>query len=419
MTSWPAPAAAGPVSGRVVVPGSKSETNRALVLAALADGPSSVFGALDSRDARLMIHGLGELGAVIQRTDEVVRVTPPARFLPGGTIDCGLAGTVMRFLPPVALLTGGAVRFVGDAHASQRPIAGLLAGLNQLGADTDSSAIPFTLVAPDEPRSVCEIDASPSSQYVSGPLLVGARLPQGLTLRHTGKTLPSRPHIDMTVAMLRDRGVVVDEPDERTWVVRPGPIAPADAHIAPDLTNAAVFVAAAALTRGEVTIPHWPDDTTQAGERFLDLVESMGADVVEGADERTVRGTGQLRGVDIDLSEASELTPVVAALALFADGTTTIRGVGHIRGHETDRLAALAHEFAAAGAAVEETSDGLRIEGGRPLRPREFATYDDHRMAHAAALVGLMVPGTTLDDVSCTAKTMPTFPALWTTLCAR
>lgn len=413
---WQAPHATGPVRGRVVVPGSKSETNRALVLAALADGPGTISGALESRDSALMIAALRALGVTISGTD-VLHVIPPERFVTSGRIDCGLAGTVMRFVPPVAALADGPTTFVGDPHASARPMAPLIKGLRQLGARASASALPFTLSPPRVMGDACEIDASSSSQFISGPLLAGARYPSGLWLRHSGTRLPSRPHIDMTVAMLRARGVRIATPDPVTWVVRPGRIKAIADSIAPDLTNAAVFLAAAMVTGGEVTIAHWPLETTQPGASFLDIATRFGATVRREGDQLSLTG-GRLGGIDVDLSGASELTPVVAAVALFAEGITTISGVGHIRGHETDRLAALTREFSQAGAEIQQSEDGLRIVGGGKLRPRTFETYDDHRMAHAAALVGLRVAGTTLADVGCTAKTMPRFAEDWMRLCA-
>ncbi len=220
----------------------------------------------------------------------------------------------------------------------------------------------------------------------------------------------------MTVEMLRARGVVVDQPDERTWVVAPGPIAALDATIEPDLTNAAVFLAAAAVAGGRVTVPGWPANSIQPGALFRDVAERMGAVVERGADSVTLSSTGALRAVDVDLTAASELTPVVAALGALADGTTVIRGVAHIRGHETDRLAALVAELGQAGVPARETDDGLVIEGGSPIRPAEFRTYADHRLVHFAALLALHAPGAAVDDLLCVSKTMPLFPEDWARL---
>lgn len=402
--------------GTLIVPGSKSETNRALVLAALADGPSRLSGALESRDSDLMVGALRALGVSIEADGTALRVAPPVRFSGAPDIDCGLAGTVMRFVPPVAMLADGPSGFSGDPHASERPMGPLLDGLRQLGAIVTGEALPLRISPPAGYGHAVSIDSSGSSQFISGLLLIGARLPQGLTVRHTGAGLPSRPHIDMTTHMLRERGVVIDEPDANTWHVAPGPIAAADATIEPDLTNAAVFLAAGAVTRGSVTVPGWPSSSLQPGALFLDVIERMGATVERGEASVTVRADGPLHGIDVDLSAASELTPVVAALAALAEGPSTIRGVAHIRGHETDRLAALAAELGLVGAPVQETADGLSIVGGSQLHPALLHAYADHRMVHAAAILALAVPGITIDDPGAVSKTMPRFHEDWARL---
>ncbi|MHA6511658.1 3-phosphoshikimate 1-carboxyvinyltransferase [Tessaracoccus sp. Z1128] len=412
MTS-PLPFTQAPVRGEVVVPGSKSETNRALVIAALADAPSTLTGALESRDSALMIGALRALGVqVVERGDSVV-VTPPERFSGAPSIDCGLAGTVMRFVPPLAMLADGPSSFTGDPHASERPMAPLIDGMRQLGAQVSGEALPFTVTPPREAHGTANIDASGSSQFISGLLLVGARLPRGLTLRHTGQRLPSRPHIAMTAAMLRDVGVQVAELDDRTWQVSPGRIAARSHTIEPDLTNAAVFLAAAAVTGGRVTVPGWPARSLQPGALFLDVIQAMGATVEHSPDRVSVSGPGSLAGIDVDLTTASELTPVVAALGALAEGVTTVRGVAHIRGHETDRLAALVTELRRLGAEAEETEDGLRIVGGGDLRPAVLHTYADHRMVHFAALLALRVRGIAVTDLECVSKTMPHFARDW------
>ncbi|OYN90931.1 3-phosphoshikimate 1-carboxyvinyltransferase [Parenemella sanctibonifatiensis] len=425
MTAWSTPVATGAVGGTVQVPGSKSETNRALVLAALADGPGTLSGALEARDTQLMRDALTALGAKIDDSDPLLwRITPIDEVTAGATIDCGLAGTVMRFVPPVAALAPGTVDFTGDTHAKERPMAGLLQALRDLGAGVDGDSLPFTLTGnPDlgATTRILEVDSSATSQYISGLLLVAPRLPQGLTVEHVGDTLPSLPHIGMTVAWLRDAGVVVDDAVPRRWRVQPGPIAAREARVEPDLTNAAVFLAAAAVTGGEVTVPGWPTETDQPGDLIRDILAKMGAEVDFTDAGLRVRGTGVLHGIDVDLHPASELTPVVAALAALASGESRLRNIGHIRGHETDRLAALATEFGRLGIGVEEESDALTITGVGSNPPGDggtFATYADHRMAHAGAIVGLRLPQVSLDDVSCTSKTMPTFPQLWTDLIA-
>lgn len=410
MRRWVAPTASGPVSASVVVPGSKSATARALVLAALADGPSTLSGVLDARDPRLMQDALTSLGVSIAPAGPgVVTVTPLDRFVPAA-IDCGLAGTVMRFVPPIAALAEGRSRFTGDAAASARPVRPLLDALRQAGVSVDGSALPFDVLgAGSVPGGVVELDASASSQFLSALLLAGARFDGGLTIRHRGAPIPSLPYVGMTVGMLRDRGVRIDTPEADTWVVHPGSIAAQDEAIEPDLMNASAFLCAALVTGGRIETA-WPERTLQAADGVLAALEAFGATIERSPGRVTV--TGRVRGADIDLAEVAELTCVLAAVACLADGPSRLRGVGHIRGHETDRLAALASELSALGADVRETDDGLAITPG-PLLGATFRTYADHRMAHAAAVVGLGVPGVELDDVDCTTKTMPDFPGLW------
>ena len=410
---WAAPLAPAPIRATVAVPGSKSQTSRALVLAALATGPSVIRNGLAARDTVLMRDGLREFGVTIIEEGDRWQVVPPPSFLGGGSIDCGLAGTVMRFLPPLALLADGPVHFDGDEQAYARPMAPLLDALAALGAvvTSERGTLPFTVAGEASSGSVT-LDASGSSQFVSALLMVGARLPGGLDLRHSGPPLPSRPHIEMTVGMLRERHVRVDDSEPDRWWVAPGPVAPQNQTIEPDLSNAAPFLAAAAITGGAVTVPHWPGATDQPGDAIRDILGAFGAEA--RFDERglTVRGTDHLHGVDLDLSAASELTPVVAALAALADSTSHLRGIGHIRGHETNRLAALATELERLGSHVHETDDGLTIHP-RLLGGDVWRTYADHRMAQAGALLGLVVPDVQLDDIGCTAKTMPEFPELW------
>lgn len=417
---WPAPTPDRPVDATVTLPGSKSLTNRYLVIAALAAQPSRLRAPLRSRDTLLMADALRALGAGIEDVPgaspfgEDWLVTPAP--LHGGSVDCGLAGTVMRFLPPVAALAAGDVRFDGDPRARERPMSAVLEALRALGVrvtDDGRGGLPFTVHGTGAVTGgEVAIDATDSSQFVSGLLLAAARFERGLTVRHTGAPIPSRPHVSMTVEALRDVGVVVDDVEPDTWRVEPGEIGGLDVQVEPDLSNATPFLAAAAVTEGRVTVPGWPQWTTQAGDAIRDLLDSMGAEVTLERDGLTVRGTGELYGVDADLHDAGELTPTVAALAALADTPSRLSGVAHLRGHETDRLAALAREISGLGGDVTETADGLVIRPA-PLHAGVFHTYGDHRLATAGAVIGLRVPGVQVEDVGTTAKTLPDFPGMW------
>jgi len=410
---WRVPFADAPVDGHTSVPGSKSEGNRALLLAALSDGPSTITGLSESRDTSLMIDALRALGTVV----EDGRVIPPERFLGGADIDCGLAGTVMRFAPPLAMLADGPTGFHGDARASDRPVGPLLRALRALGADVTADAVPFTLAPPkawaDGPVT---IDASGSSQFVSGLLLAAARFPRGLDLRHRGAALPSRPHIDMTIAMLAAHGVSVAEPEPDHWVVAPGPLRAIDAVVEPDLTNAAAFLLAGVLTGGLSSVAHWPTATTQPGALILGIIEAFGGWARREGDDMTAGADGPLTGCDVDLSAASELTPVVAALAAVARGASRLSGIGHIRGHETDRLVAIHDALAAVGVSSTVDQDGLTIDGGGPRHSAVIDSSDDHRMVHLGALLGLVTPGVQVARAQAVAKTMPDFIERWESL---
>lgn len=414
--SWTAPHPTGPVRGRVSVPGSKSVTNRALLLAALSGGPASVSGAPATRDTALMVGALRSLGVPVTVVGEHVAVAAYPRLRGGSRVECGLAGTVMRFVPAAAALADGPVTFDGDPRARERPMSTVLDALRALGASIDGDRLPFVLRGTGGlPGGDVTIDASASSQFVSGLLLSGARFDKGVAVHHDGKPVPSLPHIEMTVGMLRRAGVEIDDAEPNRWLVRPGPIAPRDWTVEPDLSNAAVFLAAAAVTGGHVTVAGWPAGSTQPGAEFLAVLTAAGCRVQPSADGMTVAGPPELAGVDVDLHDASELTPTVTALAALAAGPSHIRGVAHIRGHETDRLAALAAGINALGGDVTETADGLTI---RPalLHGGPWPAHADHRMATAGALLGLRVPGVEIDDVSCTDKTIPDFPGRWVAL---
>jgi len=418
------------VTAVVRVPGSKSLTNRALLLAALSDAPSTVTGALRARDTVLMGRALEALGVAIDGLESSDAATPirvePRPFVGPAHVDCGLAGTVMRFVPPVAGLARGDVRFDGDPRARVRPMGGVVEALEALGVDIDDDGrrtLPFTVKGTGAvPGGEVTIDASASSQFVSALLLSAARFDRGVLVRHRGAKVPSMPHIDMSVAMLAEHGVVVDvdasDPTDATWRVAPGPVRARDRDVEPDLSNAAPFLAAAVVTGGTVTVPGWPARTTQAGDALRDLFAQMGATVTRSDAGLTVQGTGRIEGVDADLADVGELTPVLAAVCALASTPSRLRGIAHLRGHETDRLAALAREITRLGGHVEETDDGLAITP-KPLRGGQFETYDDHRMATAAAVLGLVVPGVEVVDVATTAKTLPDFVAMWSAMLGR
>ncbi len=412
LAPWPAPVATGPVTATVPVPGSKSLTNRALVLAAQATAPSRIVAPLRSRDTDLMAAALTALGAGIEPAGSDWLVAP-ARLAGPARVDCGLAGTVMRFLPPLAATATGPITFDGDEAARRRPMATVLDALRVLGVRIDGDRLPFTVHGTGRvPGGTVRIDASASSQFVSGLLLSAPSFSVGLEVLHQGSAVPSLPHIEMTVQALRGVGVGVDDTVPNRWRVEPGPVGPWTTAIEPDLSNATPFLAAAAVTGGTVTVPHWPAATTQAGDAIRGILRAMGATVSVGADGLTVTGPDALCGLDADLHDVGELTPTVAAIALFAKGPSRLTGIGHLRGHETDRLAALAQDIAAVGGRAQETPDGLAIHPV-PLTGGCWRSFADHRMATAGAIVGLRVPGVLVDDVATTAKTLPGFEDMW------
>ncbi len=399
----------------VSLPGSKSLTNRALVLGALADGPCVVRRALRSRDTMLMAAALTTLGARVDTASDDWTVDP-GQLTGGGRVDCGLAGTVTRFVPPVAALADGPVAFDGDPHMRTRPVGEVLAALRELGVAVDGDRLPFTVHGAGRVRGGrVVLDASGSSQFVSALLLAGARFDEGLDLLHVGPEVPSRPHVEMTVALLRQHGVEVDDSEPARWRVAPGPIRAVDRTIEPDLSNAAPFLALAATTGGSVTVRDWPDRTTQAGDLIRDILRRMGCQVRWERGRLTVTGGRRIEGVDLDLQDAGELTPVVAALCALAATPSYLRGIAHVRGHETDRIAALATELRGLGADVTERPDGLALRPAT-LHGGRFHSYADHRMAHAAAVLGSAVAGITVDDVAATSKTYPEFPDVWSGL---
>ncbi|MHA7305413.1 3-phosphoshikimate 1-carboxyvinyltransferase [Arthrobacter sp. TMN-49] len=420
---WPAPFSTTPLDATVTIPASKSLTNRYLVLAAIADGESRLRAPLQSRDSDLMIAALRAMGATITELpgsgavpDLVVTPIPADHVAPkdGIRVDCGLAGTVMRFVPPLAALVSGAVTFDGDPAALVRPMAPIVAALEGLSVwveDGEDGFLPFTVHGTgDVAGGHVRVDAGGSSQFISAMLLVAPRFTQGLHLEHTGDSVPSLDHISMTVAILRTVGVVIDDSTPNHWIVAPGPVAAFDVVLEQDLSNAGPFLAAALATRGTVRIPNWPANTTQVGDKWREILPQFGATVTLEDGVLTVTGGPEIRGVDI--ADTSELAPSTAALCALAATPSRLRGISHLRGHETDRLAALVTEINALGGNAEETEDGLIITPA-PLRGGVFHSYHDHRMATAGAIIGLAVPGVEVENIGTTAKTMPDFPAMW------
>ncbi|KAB1643552.1 3-phosphoshikimate 1-carboxyvinyltransferase [Gulosibacter chungangensis] len=428
---WPAPTATEALDVEVEIPGSKSITNRELVLAALAEEPTTLRHPLHARDTQLMSEAVHQLGAQISEVEEGagrygpnLQITPAAELEGGVSIDCGLSGNVMRFVPPMAALALGPVTFDGDKAAHKRPMSGTIEALRGLGLDVNDDnrgRLPFSMYGTGEVEGgELEIDASSSSQFVSGLLLAAPRFKKGLTLKHVGDAVPSLPHIEMTLESLRNRGVDAHSIDERTWRVEPGPISGIDLTIEPDLSNAAPFLLATVVAGGEVRIPNWPLETTQVGDLLREILPQFGAEVTLSADglltcrvERGIVQGGSFEGVTMDFSDAGgELVPNIAAVCAFASSESKLTSIGHLRGHETDRVTALATELTAIGAEVDELDEALVIRPGE-LHGAEWKCYEDHRMATSGALVGLAVEGITLDDVKSTSKTLPQFVELW------
>lgn len=419
---YAAPTAAGPLEAVLTVPGSKSLTNRELILAALAEGPSRLVSPLQSDDSRRMVEGLRALGVQVEEVPgdgpfgPDLRVHPATPLSGDATIDCGQAGTVMRFLAPLAGLADGEVVVTAHESALHRPMAEMIRALRDLGVDIDDGghwSLPFKVRGHGHIRGgEIAIDASASSQFVSGLLLAAPRFDVGLHLRHTGARLPSIPHIDMTVEALARRGVHVERPRPGEWIVPAGPLRAKDIAIEPDLSNAAPFLAAAMVAGGSVTVAGWPPHSTQPGAQLVDILQLMGARVSRRGGALTVAAGRGIHGLELDLSAVSELTPTLVGLAVFADSPTTFHGIGHIRGHETDRIAALAQNVTALGGVAEEMPDGIRITPA-PLRGGTWRAHHDHRMATTGALIGLRVPGIVVDEIGTTAKTLPQFTQLW------
>lgn len=419
---WSAPAAPGPLEATVSVPGSKSLTNRLLVLAALADGPSRLTSPLHSDDTIRMVNALRALGVQIDEVEGTGQfgadfvVTPPDQLTGGTEVDCGQAGTVMRFFAPLAGLATGDVTLTADESALGRPMGEMIKALRELGVDIDDGGrwgLPFIVRGHGHIRGgEVQIDASASSQFVSGLLLAAPRFDVGLHLIHTGDRLPSLPHIDMTIDTLAKRGVVVEQPEPGVWLVPAGPVRGRDAKIEPDLSNAAPFLAAAVVTGGTVSVPGWPASSTQPGALLSEILPLFGARATRRGGTLTVTGGSSIPGVTLDLSAASELTPTLFAIAAFADSSSVFHGISHIRGHETDRISALVNNLRALGGDAEELPDGIRVRPV-PLSGGTWPAHHDHRIATAGAIIGLRVPGVEVDEIGTTAKTLPQFVSLW------
>ena len=416
---WNAPNRTNPIAARVRIPGSKSLTNRWLIMAALSGGECRINHPLQARDTLLMAQALSALGSSVEIQDEAFVVTPGTTS-DATQVDCGLAGTVMRFVPPVAALSSGNIRFDGDPHARVRPMKQIISALRGLDVeinDDDRGTLPFTVVGKGFVAGGCvTIDASESSQFVSALLLAGCRYDAGVSVIHSGSALPSMPHIDMSVEVLRELGIRVDvdikDSTNATWTVHPGVPRSFNVTVEPDLSNAAPFLAAALVCGGSVAIPDWPTQTTQAGDALVSLLPKLGATVSRDGTDLVVTGGSEIKGIDVDLHDVGELTPVIAALCALATGPSTLRGIAHLRGHETDRLAALVTEINKLGGKATETADGIHVEPAK-LHGGQFATYSDHRMAMAGAVLGLAVADLVIEDIATTSKTLPDFANMW------
>ena len=426
---WPAPfRGRNSVSARVVIPGSKSVTNRALILAAQAQTPSILKRPLISRDTELMVAGLKAMGVGISDIEidgDLAWKVTPAKLQGPAKVDVGNAGTVMRFLPPLSALAHGDISFDGDPRSYERPLAPVIAALEELGIEIEHGgrySLPLVVKGNGAiPGGALTIDASASSQFLSALLLIGPSTTIGIAATHNGGALPSMPHIDMTVQMLRDFGAqVAVEKSAQSWSVAAGELSGVDLVIEPDLSNAAPFLSIAMVCGGSITIADWPKATTQPGDQLREILTQMGAHVSLAANGLTITGTDSIHGIDIDLHDVGELTPAIAALAALADSPSHLRGIGHLRLHETDRLAALTREIKSLGGNVVEDETSLRItpagKFGAGLHGGTFHTYDDHRLATAGAVIGLVVPGVEIENVATTRKTLPDFPGLWQSL---
>jgi 3-phosphoshikimate 1-carboxyvinyltransferase len=405
----------GPVRGSIRPPGSKSITNRALVCAALAEGESLLMGAPESEDTDVMMKALGRLGIVVQHDPAAatVRVAGCGGQLPAREADLYVAnsGTTARFLTAVCALGQGTYRLDGTPRMRERPIADLLGALGQLGADAVSErgngCLPVIVRGRGLRGGWATLAGNVSSQFLSALLMAAPYADADVELTLRGDLI-SWPYVGTTLAVMASFGVTVRTPQPLHFVIAAPQHYQARSYaIEPDASAASYFFAAAAITRGEVTVEGLSRGGLQGDVAFCDCLRQMGCEVRNAADRITMLGR-PLRGIDADLSAMSDTAPTLAAVALFAEGPTTIRGVAHIRHKESDRIHALATELRKLGATVDERPDGLEIIPG-PLHGAEIDTYDDHRMAMSLALVGLAVPGVVIRNPACVAKTYPHF----------
>jgi 3-phosphoshikimate 1-carboxyvinyltransferase len=366
-----------------------------------------------------MVKGLQSLGISITtiKTNEGFdyEVVPKKMFGPA-SINVGNAGTVMRFLPPIAALAQGLIHFDGDGRSHERPLAPVIKALEQQGVTIDHNnnyRLPLTINGVGKiTGGEVEIDASSSSQFVSALLLIGPATENGITIKDIGNSLPSLPHIEMTIQMLNRFGVEV-EVGKKSWKVKPSELIGQDLVIEPDLSNAAPFMAASMICGGSVEIHDWPVSTCQPGDQLKQIFTKMGAQVKQSSTGLEISGTGKINGIEIDLHDVGELTPSIAAVAALATSESKLSGIAHLRLHETDRLAALATEINKLGGKVTEGPGELIIQPASLKSKQEFKTYDDHRMATAGAIIGLAVEGIVIENIETTKKTLPDFPGLW------
>ncbi len=405
-----------PVVAVTRLPGSKSYTNRALLVAALAEGTSVLRGALFSDDTHYMATALSDLGFRVA-TDapaEIMTIGGAGGQVPsrGAWLSCGNAGTAVRFLMALVSLGHGRFAVDGSARMRERPQQPLIDALRALGVNCHSehhNGCPPVIVDADGCRGgEVTVDGTLSSQYFSALAMVAPAMTEGITIHVTGE-LVSKPYLDLTADIMAEFGVTMQNDGYRRFHVAPGQRYTArEYQVEPDASAASYFFAAAALTGGRVTVVGLSRRSRQGDLRFLDVLERMGCQVTDGEQGLTVQGPPQLRGVTEDMNDISDTALTLAALAPFADGPTEVRNIAHVRRQESDRIAAVATELGRLGVKVEERPDGWRIEPGTP-RGGAVETYDDHRMAMAFSLIGLRTPGLRICDPDCVTKTFPSF----------